>query len=103
MELNQNSTIGLRFIKSRLRRINYRRVLTFAITIPVLALVALVIFFTQSYRSYARLVDSRLAHGYLHSRAGIYAGPRTLRTGQRYTPVELAAALRRAGYVDGDM
>lgn len=72
-----------------------------ALTIAVLLLIGAVSFLTWSYRSYARLVDARLAHGYLNSRAGIYAAPRTLRPGQKYTAVELAAGLRRAGYVEG--
>src|SRR5215813_15119517 len=35
------------------------------------------IFLIRSYRAYAKLVDERLAHGYLTTRAGIYAAPRT--------------------------
>src|SRR5207237_476717 len=53
-------------------------------------------------RSYAKIVDARLAHGYLTSRAGIYAAPRVLRTGQKYSPAGLAMALRRAGYIESD-
>src|SRR5882672_8178753 len=68
----------------------------------VLGLISLSAFFVHSYRSYAKIVDGRLAHGYLTSRAGIYAAPRTLRAGQRISPAELAAALRRAGYVEND-
>jgi len=66
----------------------------------LLALISLSAFFIHSYRSYAKIVDGRLAHGYLTSRAGIYAAPRTLRAGQKLSPVSLAAALRRAGYVE---
>ena len=54
----------------------------------------------RSYRGYARLVDQRLARGYLNSRGGIYAAPRNLRRGQKLTRDGLALALRRAGYVD---
>jgi penicillin-binding protein 1B len=59
-------------------------------------------FCVYSYRSCARLVDARLAHGYLISRGGIYAAPRILRRGQKLTPDGLAAALRRAGYIEGE-
>jgi penicillin-binding protein 1B len=59
-------------------------------------------FLVVSYRSYAKIVDARLAHGYLTSRAGVYAAPRVLRAGQKYSPAALAVALRRAGYVEGD-
>src|SRR5256714_1553002 len=58
------------------------------------------IFFVVSYRSYARIVDARLAHGYLTSRAGIYAAPRVLRAGQKYSSAGLAMALRHAGYIE---
>src|ERR1041385_276986 len=60
------------------------------------------IFLVASYRSYAKIVDARLAHGYLTSRAGIYAAPRILRAGQKYSPAGLAGALRRAGYGEGN-
>ncbi len=65
-------------------------------------LISLSAFFIHSYRSYAKIVDARLAHGYLTSRAGIYAAPRTLRAGQKISRDGLAAALRRAGYVESD-
>lgn len=58
--------------------------------------------FAYFYISYARLVDERLASGYLTSRAGIYAAPRVLRTGQNISPARLVEALRRAGYVDAE-
>ena len=74
----------------------------FAITLIALALISLSAFLIHSYRSYAKMVDARLAHGYLNSRAGIYAAPRTLRAGQRLSPDGLAAALRRAGYIESE-
>jgi len=40
-------------------------------------------------------VDGVWSHGYLNSRAGIYAAPRILLAGQKFSPAELAAALRR--------
>lgn len=71
-------------------------------SIFILVLVSLSAFFIHSYRSYAKIVDARLAHGYLNSRAGIYAAPRILRAGQKLSRDGLAAALRRAGYVQSD-
>ena len=68
-----------------------------------LALLSLAIFLVHSYRSYAKLVDARLAHGYLVSRAGIYAAPRTLCAGQKYSRDNLAAILKRSGYVEDDI
>ena len=75
------------------------RILLFAFAIVI---VSASIFFVASYRSYAKIVDARLAHGYLTSRAGIYASPRVLRVGQKYSPAGLAMALRRAGYIESD-
>src|SRR6185295_424902 len=68
----------------------------------IISLVSTSIFFVASYRSYAKIVDARLAHGYLTSRAGIYAAPRVLRAGQKYSPAGLATALRHAGYIESD-
>jgi penicillin-binding protein 1B len=58
--------------------------------------------FAYFYISYAKIVDERLATGYLTSRAGIYAAPRVLRAGQSLTTERLVETLRRAGYVDSD-
>jgi len=68
----------------------------------LLALISLSAFFVHSYRAYAKIVDGRLNQGYLTSRGGIYAAPRTLRAGQKLSPVGLAATLRRAGYIESD-
>jgi penicillin-binding protein 1B len=68
----------------------------------LLALISFGAFLTHSYRSYAKIVDERLARGYLTSRAGIYAAPRTLRAGQKFSPDGLAAALRPAGYIQSE-
>ena len=61
-----------------------------------------VAFLIYSYISYSRIVDARLANGYLTSRAGIYAAPRTLRTGQALSREGLVALLRRAGYLESE-
>ena len=58
--------------------------------------------FVSSYKYYARIIDARLASGYLTSRPGLYAAPRTLRAGQRLSRPDLIAALRRAGYVKSE-
>jgi penicillin-binding protein 1B len=73
-----------------------------AILTLLLALISLSAFFLHSYRSYAKIVDARLAHGYLNSRTGIYAAPRTLRAGQKLSRDGLAAALHRAGYIESE-
>jgi penicillin-binding protein 1B len=67
-----------------------------------IAIITLGIVFVRTYRSYAKIVDARLAHGYLISRAGIYAAPRTLRPGQKYSVASLSQTLRSAGYAESD-
>ena len=79
-----------------------RLVVKILLTTFIVSLVSAAIFLVASYRSYAKIVDARLAHGYLTSRAGIYAAPRVLRAGQKYSPAGLALALRRAGYIEND-
>ena len=81
--------------RSKLRIIFRCSIVTFG-----LAVISISVFFVHSYRSYARIVDARLARGYLTSRGGIYAAPRTLRVGQKYSREDLVAVLRRAGYVE---
>ena len=54
------------------------------------------------YCTYAKIIDERLASGYLTSRAGIYAAPRVLRVGQSFSRQRLIEVLRRAGYVEAE-
>ncbi|HEY6233401.1 MAG TPA: PBP1A family penicillin-binding protein [Pyrinomonadaceae bacterium] len=56
----------------------------------------------SSYKYYSRLVDARLASGYLTSRPGLYAAVRSLRRGQKLSRADLIIALRRAGYVKSE-
>jgi penicillin-binding protein 1B len=68
----------------------------------IASVVATAAAFAYLYTHYSKVVDERLAAGYLTSRAGLYAAPRTLREGQRLTAAGLADVLRRAGYVEGE-
>jgi penicillin-binding protein 1B len=80
-----------------------RRVIIYSILSAVgLLIVAGVVFFISSYNYYASFVDARLKSGYLTSRAGIYAAPRTLRAGQTISRDSLVELLRRAGYVEAN-
>ena len=54
----------------------------------------------RSYQYHSRLIDARLAGGYLISRPGLYAAPRTIRVGQGISFDDLVNVLRRAGYVE---
>lgn len=55
-----------------------------------------------SYKYYSRIIDARLAHGYLTSRPGLYAAPHIFQVGQKISRSNLVIALRRAGYVRSD-
>jgi penicillin-binding protein, 1A family len=82
-------------------RLRQRRFIFHSIIITlVIALGSLITFLVLSYNSYAKIVDARLSSGYLTSRAGIYAAPRTLRVGQSLTREGLVELLRRAGYIE---
>jgi len=78
------------------------RVLRVVCALLIVSVVATAAAFAYLYSHYSKIVDERLASGYLSSRAGIYAAPRVLRAGQRLTPERLAEILRRAGYVEGE-
>jgi len=56
----------------------------------------------RSYKYYSRLIDARLASGYLTSRPGLYAAPRVLQVGHKLSRADLIKALRRAGYVESE-
>lgn len=58
--------------------------------------------FLRSYKYYSRVIDARLASGYLTSRPGLYAAPRVIQAGQRLSRADLIMALRRAGYVESE-
>ncbi|MDQ5846300.1 MAG: PBP1A family penicillin-binding protein [Acidobacteriota bacterium] len=55
-----------------------------------------------SYKYYSRIIDARLASGYLTSRPGLYAAPRRIQPGQKLSSPDLLSALRRAGYVESE-
>jgi penicillin-binding protein 1B len=80
----------------------FSRILRISALVLLVTVAVTTILLIRSYRAYAKLVDERLAHGYLTTRAGIYAAPRTLRVGQKLTRDGLANLLRRTGYVESD-
>ena len=83
-------------------RFQLRRLVRWSAAILAVIFISLGLVLIRTYRSYAQIVDARLAHGYLISRAGIYAAPRALRVGQRYSVLSLSQALRAAGYAESD-
>ncbi|HKC65465.1 MAG TPA: hypothetical protein VKB86_17620, partial [Pyrinomonadaceae bacterium] len=88
-------------LKRTARKRKRRVILRSALISFLLIFTAGTIFFIYSYNYYARIVDARLQNGFLTSRAGIYAAPRTLRRGQALTTDALVEHLRRAGYTEG--
>src|SRR5205085_8417384 len=80
------------------RLFTLKRVLRTLGALTVATVIATVAAFAYLYSHYSKVVDARLASGYLTSRAGLYAAPRTLREGQSMTAGQLTAVLRRAGY-----
>jgi penicillin-binding protein 1B len=70
------------------------------LTILVFVFIAISDSFLRSYTYYSRIIDARLASGYLTSRPGLYAAPRTIRAGHGFSREDLVAVLRRAGYVE---
>jgi penicillin-binding protein 1B len=92
----------LRGLANTARRPRIKRTLRITGAVVLLALGISAYLLHSSYTYYADMVDARLARGYLTSRAGIYAAPRTLRPGQALTVGSLQAVLRRAGYIESE-
>src|ERR1700730_1439 len=78
------------------RRVFFRSVCT----LLAIALLAGGDSLVNSYKYHSRLVDARLASGYLTSRPGLYAAPRVIQRGQKLSQQDLVKALQRAGYVE---
>jgi penicillin-binding protein 1B len=91
-------------VSTRLPRARYyfKQALRIIFAITIVTVISTAAAFAYLYSHYSKVVDERLASGYLTSRAGVYAAPRVLRAGQRLTPEQLGATLRRAGYVEGE-
>lgn len=82
------------------RRVSRRPAVQVGIVGLLIGFVAASDFFQRSYKYYSRVIDARLASGYLTSRPGLYAAPRTIRVGQGFSQDALVGVLRRAGYVE---
>lgn len=95
----KNGSVSTRATRTRRYAVRALRVLCAFVIVSVVATAST---FAYLYSHYSKIVDARLASGYLTSRAGVYAAPRVLRAGQRLTPEHLGEALRRAGYVEGE-
>lgn len=60
-------------------------------------------FFAFYYIKYSRIIDERMSGQIFANSAKIYARPTVLRPGDKVTPAQIAADLRRSGYVDSDV
>ena len=83
-----------------IQQTRHRLLLRFSIGLIAVGMVIAGDAFLRSYKYYSRIIDARLASGYLSSRPGLYAAPRILHPGQKYSIEKLVQALRRAGYVE---
>jgi penicillin-binding protein 1B len=79
---------------------NKQLVVRFALGLLAIATIAGADALLRSYKYYSRIIDARLASGYLTSRPGLYATPRTIERGEKLSKQDLIQALRRAGYAD---
>ncbi|MEO7971494.1 MAG: hypothetical protein ABI698_09355, partial [bacterium] len=62
---------------------NKQLVVRFALGLIAIATIAGADALLRSYKYYSRIIDARLASGYLTSRPGLYAAPRALERGQK--------------------
>ncbi len=92
MSIEVTSVPDLREIRNRIIMV----AIALCLAVIVCASDALV----RSYNFYSQVVDARLATGYLTSRPGLYAAPRGLQAGQKFSVEKLVTTLRRAGYVE---
>lgn len=104
---DQGRALSLRWVTGALQCFRYDNSLTkcrvLVQTTAALLAVASILggdFLVRSYKYYARIIDARLASGYLTSRPGIYAAPRVIQRGQKLAPSDLIRILRRAGYAE---
>jgi penicillin-binding protein 1B len=75
------------------------RILRGVIIAAIACFVLFAAIFGYYYQKYKKIVDARLASGHLFANVSqIYAAPREVRDGQKYSASAIAADLRRAGY-----
>lgn len=77
-----------------------RRLIDVSLVVVIVASVVSGDALIRSYKYYSQIIDARLASGYLTSRPGLYAAPRVLQVGQKFSRDKLIGALRRAGYLE---
>jgi penicillin-binding protein 1B len=73
-----------------------------ALIVFLVLTVSFTAFFSYYYIKYDRIIQQRFRSPVFSNAAQIYALPRTVRTGEKIEAREIAADLRRAGYIDKD-
>src|SRR5258708_23898653 len=74
----------------------HRGLFNTGVALVLITLAAVTFSLFQSYRFYSRIIESRLAGGYLTSRPGIYAAPHSFIVCEKISHAALIATLRRA-------
>lgn len=81
-------------------RLNARKILLISAAFVFAVFFSICAYTLYSYSYYSAILDARLANGFLQTRSGLYAAPRTLRAGQKMPVEKLVSLLKRAGYVE---
>jgi len=84
----------------RVRGLPRDPVLRAALVAFLLLAVSFTVLFSYYYIKYDRIIERRFRTPVFSNSAKIYALPRTVRTGEKVDAQEIAAELRRAGYLD---
>jgi penicillin-binding protein 1B len=100
-------TIKIRIPKSgggaggkRIRGLPRDPVLRAALALFLILAVSFTVLFSYYYIKYDRIIERRFRTPVFSNSAKIYALPRTVRAGEKIEAKEIAAELRRAGYLD---
>jgi penicillin-binding protein 1B len=95
-----------KFVQKESAYIRAKRFLVKGFVYSFITILAVAVFsgigFFYYYNHYSQIVQQRVASGFWHTRAGIYAAPRVLRKNQKISQTETVELLRRSGYVEND-
>ena len=85
----------------RIKRFLFKGFVYSFFTLLAVSVISVIGFFYY-YNHYSQIVENRVASGFWHTRAGIYAAPHVLRENQKISQNETVEILRRSGYVEND-
>jgi penicillin-binding protein 1B len=81
-------------------RVSRDPVIRAAVTVFIILTICVCAFFSYYYIKYDRVIEQRFKSAVFNNSAKLYAIPRTVKVGEKVELREVAAQLRRAGYVD---